>query len=1563
MGKALRTIGVISIFLIVLLVPFILSVNNFFLMFNNSINHQVFFCDANGNTVCTTDNYYDNSENITKENSMTIDNCTDGAITDPAYLQQTYYNDYKGYDEKYSVWYQYVRGFSRIDRNNSKEGDVNETVLRGKDNVELIVNFMCPSYDNYYAVLYKNNTEDNTSWRFLGNGYCVSSDPEGYSSIVDKIITFALDDKPGNHTVRAFIIYPGPGVSTSGLTCGSDPRFNDPSDPESLYTDFSDTDDLVMEVIESLDREAPVITFNSPVENNHAYELDDQDMIWINTTISDRTGVDSVNCSLVYYSLLGNVSTNYNCSNQSYLINNTNTSKVYAIPINISSMSLGTYDFIFSANDTIRTNSTIGTLNHKNNITSIRFRLQNEKNINITSPLSSENHIYTSRIVLLNFVINDKATPYNEVSFTLNGDKTILNDSVYYETVQNNTLNFVNNSLSNLSQSFNLSKSIDVMFLSLYLKKNGDQNINSTLFLINDSEGLGLNGEMLANATFSGVDNQSFGWVKIMLDRKVALSSGKIYWIKLMAGNESEYLDWSYAVNNYSGGVFYDNNSLDLSLRVFDLYDYAVNISAIEGENTVDLFENDSSSAVRQNSRKFTVDTVAPYFDVPIYNSTFEAGVSSVIKIAAYDDTSGIKNSNGVLLSFNGTNRSMTKSASFSNGGNYTYSLNVARTGNYNFSIYTLDSAGFSNRTLLYNFSVNDTVAPSTSYVYSPLSVDDIDPNVTIYFNITLSDYSNISSVIFQYRSNTSGIYTNKSAARVSAYFYTVNFTPDEETLYFYKIIANDSFGNSNINASVEKNVTVGYERKFTVISPSKFIFPVLMSGNGSMEIYNFTVNNTGDVSIFMNITYYSPDSYVQLNYSNNSFLLEINQSMIIFVNSTLPDPTFGSSSDVTTYISSPGALTKTASIIGSVARPGDYPIITINIDRISGLLGEPCGDNCFNLFYYPPNYNSTAYKFKATIKNSGGASADNVTLWFNYTNPSLWIRNNLSLQNLSSNFNLTAKDGGFENNSLEIFFYLDTPKTQGSLFDINALSTFSSNGSVYNKSSNIKINSTKYDFNNPPVVEICGNGIDDNNNGEIDEGCVVSNSGGGGTDTQTESTPQIGGGGGPTGGAGGGLGGGLTLNYNLSIFNEKNIDLFRGTNKTIQINISNHYKNKYFSNISLSVFGYYQNYITFFPKKIERLNFNETKTINITFVAPSYLGYSVNNVKLNFDYLAVSFGLNESSGDKMSQSSQLNLIINEVSRDDSISCLEKSSVILKNATLLNYSTHSLKQKFEYQKSAIFSLDFTKASKLCVEIKNDFEKIVSYQAQLNDIQLQLSVSIGEGYSLNDVERLFNISKNQFSIGEYEKLENSIKDVKSAYALQLKIEDSDFIRSQIKFLKNYWKESLVFILVLLAVFYYVWKTIQKLMVKQKIIDLDKEKVEIDVKLKELQDKYYSKKDVSSDYFTLHTSKYKDRVAEISDELLHYKSKFLKFERNAKTKDALLDKELKLKAMISDIQKQYYIDKSIDKRSFEKSVESYNKNLSNVKKQIFILKSKNENSPKGFFNNLKLFFLRK
>ncbi|PLW79586.1 hypothetical protein C0585_06995 [Candidatus Woesearchaeota archaeon] len=1467
-------------------------------------NDTVPFCEANIDTCQCNDpiggNYRcdsrDEADPGNLESSITIDGCIDGNYTDPD-------------NPDFSVEYIYgtILDISRRDltgiESNPYPNNVTDGSLRVGDEVEFTTSLLCSWGTDSYNMLYKNNTESDTSWEFIAGGKCPGDGTEKQEvpPITRKL--FKPLENVGNHTFRVVMFY---GNADSSVTCGYNGQYGE-------YV--GDTDDLVFEVIEQIDFEAPEIELvnisNGENDNTEVEYNEDQDII-ANFRITDQTGVDFVNISLSYNN--ENTSLNWTKSGDIYTVNLTNLTN------------LGLYTFNFWVNDTIIKNDTTGTQNHIDNTTTFSFILKDDVGFNIISP--KRGSIFSSILNILNFIINDQSAPYKQVYYNYNYTDYFLKDSKEMVSIESVNGSIKNNE-SNISQSVRIFENITIQRIDLNLKRVGN-NINTSLIIVEDYNN-SPTGIVLASVNITNINSSNFTWTPIWFENKFNLTENRTYWIMLGQNNGSDYIEWKYGNDSYIEGACFENISIDLNLKIFNLYEYITNISGKEGFNSVQIYENNSLGNIASGYTNYYIDLKPPIIKEPEYFSTLQYGDNQNIKVSITDTYSGV-NKSSVKIEYDGVNDSMVYSIPL---GKYTYTITNITPGVHSFKIYASDKLGWSNDSESYPFSSGDDIPPELTFInHTPYDIDLLDPNITVDVNFTLYDLGGISGDVYlQYKANISSSWEEVVAVDLGEGDYYANFTPTIETVYTYRVNATDNFEN-NINISdTEQNLEVLFERYWSVTpldSPTQDL-----SIATTYNLYNFTVKNIGDVNISYSITK-GPGVTYTMTFSNSTFTIGPEDNFTFNVNiTTLGTGQYPSGVVITCLDSCPEPYDE--KIVGSEIRVGgEGPFLDIKVYKEIDE-GRILNDY-YNMRYNDFSY-TTPHKLVAVVENIAELyDAENITFWFEFPNSSTgWIAEyDYNKSNMTANFSLERKNFD-DSTELNAVFLIDKRTDKFIWYDVIIHANLIYNDTWSNFTKTIHLNVT-LEEEEPETINIIPPADDGGTTSEVTPPSI--------TDTGPRNT-----------GIGGGFGAGL-IDYDPIITSDEFIDIQRGGNGSITLNLTNPFKNRVFYNVTWELSGYYNNQVTFDRIIIPNMSFNITEQIIIDINAPSYLGYDVRTISLVFNYkVGTDTGLTLNNG---TTNHSFTLIINEVNREDSLICLEKSNAIIINATNLDFNTVKLEEIIDKQRISIVSMDFTLAKKYCDEIEDLYEDILDFDSRIKDIDRNVKYRMEEGYDMTEVNQLLNMTKNLLINGELDKVDDSLNDVENLYLLQVSIEDANIIKRFMKFLlNNIWKIT-QFIILLSVTSVIAVNRIHHIQLINKIRNLNAEQKSIEKKNLKLQEEYYKNKSFSREYFDTHRKKNSDRLAEIKTLLSHYKNNHSKIKGHSL--ESLEEEEAEIHKNLEELQKNYYFDKTIDNKNYNKNYRQLKKTLSKIEKdkKIQIEKEKKlmENPFYKKFNDVKI-----
>jgi hypothetical protein len=326
---------------------------------------------------------------------------------------------------------------------------------------------------------------------------------------------------------------------------------------------------------------------------------------------------------------------------------------------------------------------------------------------------------------------------------------------------------------------------------------------------------------------------------------------------------------------------------------------------------------------------------------------------------------------------------------------NYTISAEDLEAGTVECKVYAFDMAGNLNATPAWSFDVKDTTPPLIANItYSPSTVDGLDPGVEVNVSADVTDFTGVDTVLLQYKEADETSWHNKSMSK-SGGAYKGNFTPSEGN-WSLRIWANDTYGNANVSDSI----TLEVEYDWTW-SRSPASFGVISGVIGSnLTLGNLTLNNTGDYNLSFEL---SSTSLLSIYFDGNEsaeYNLTSGEVRYVEVNASLPagEGEFPVNINIAASANAtPASLVTNATVIAYTSGP--YLYVTIETYPTSVTQGD------------------TGISLVAKVTNVGNESATNA--WLGWELPSGWTNTSGDLNISIPLLGVTSKN--YRTNSITV--------------------------------------------------------------------------------------------------------------------------------------------------------------------------------------------------------------------------------------------------------------------------------------------------------------------------------------------------------------------------------------------------------------------------------------------------------------------------------------------------------------------------------------------------------------
>jgi len=800
----------------------------------------------------------------------------------------------------------------------------------------------------------------------------------------------------------------------------------------------------------------------------------------------------------------------------------------------------------------------------------------------------------------------------------------------------------------------------------------------------------------------------------------------------------------------------------------------------------------------------------------------------------------------------------------------------------WNCLAYDNESQGSWNDTN-YSFSIDAVSPPSVNgIILSPSSADDIDPGINVSVTANVTDVSNVSAVMLQYKAPLAGAYTNDSMDYSQATGLWENSTI-VTTLsgignWSYRIWANDTNGHSGYTAAYTLPVEWDSTWLLTIINSSGSIsddFGAVQGFKASTQTLGILIiNNTGDYTLNFDLGSYPLSVYVAYN-ETEPFDLPSGSAKTIEVNAAIPD--------------TPSEYAFKINISSSGGKP---PFREINSTVIS-FIGGPYINGSTELTGYTVSMSQgSSGNFTVRIKNIGNETATYV--WVNWTFPSGW--SNISGDMKSMIGNMSPQ----ETYSSTVTAYASSSAYAGaSLVQVNSSCSEGSGGSDFVL---VSLSCSSGDG-------ICGSGC----TYLTDDDCEAPKGGGGTTYT----------------GTGGVI---IVREPRMEVSIPERLDLTKGETYTFAVNISNPVANTNLTNIRVETSGYPEMHIKRSPSLINNIATNQTKSFLLSVSAPPY----IEEKDYILSVVVRGTGVYGGGSQPLSASANVHLSVHGVAESESLAAIQDAETALNEMRDVGLSVETLSGMLDDARKAYADMDFDKAKGLAQDVSDLKEKAFRVLSLIGDMDSRIDFAKKYGISMEETRKMESLAKSAFQRGDYRRAEERVTAAITAYQLETKT-----LLPVLIFMHDNWHLISILILSIALVSIFSRKKLRIRNAGLRLVAIKNSKAVLKKMTGELQGDYYNKGETTKMDYNITRQSYEKRLAELNSEELRLATKLAAMKGKSRSKNLLEERE-NLKKRLADAQHDYYEKGGIGKNEYEETARVINEELASVEKGLSVLK---------------------
>jgi len=1000
--------------------------------------------------------------------------------------------------------------------------------------------------------------------------------------------------------------------------------------------------------------------------------------------------------------------------------------------------------------------------------------------------------------------------------------------------------------------------------------------------LVNDSDELAYN--------FDTTFDRGQGTIEVWIKKTSALNvnSGTYYIVEVGKPVYEEYNEFQIYIEN---GFLYFSvfDSTDSSTpshyvrrnvsffqdghlyHIVGVWDLDLNVS---GNHRLELYINSSNANNEYSGTdvNITMDGTPDSVSVGVWKGMYGSQFNSVIDELRILD---------YVLSPSEINESYQRF--LTNSTNVSFTLNNIPDGTYVWNCLAYDNESRNNwSSSNYTFSIDLQTPPTVNYILlSPSSLDDIDPGVTINVTANVTDVSNVSFVLFQYKEYLGYNWTNRTMENTGGNEWKANFTTvDNERIYYYRVCSNDTLG--HWGCSDTYNVSVMWD--YTWVANDSNVSGV-KSGlvNTFNELGILVINNTGDDTLVFTIT----DNWdtagdcglseceVLYNGSSETYQFSLPNKSVEYVNITALFEDHDSETNMTINISAvPSAPGKTAS-------PENRSIII----TMNSYTGGPY----FNVYILSPPttvYQSGTFNLTAKVKNIGNESATNT--WLNWSLPDGW---NVIEGNESNNLSVLGSSEIRLNN---ITVYIDPNSAYAGTYEIIVNVSCSKNRSG-NASAVIGVECNDNDG-------VCGAGC----SYVTDSDCSVPGGGGGTTDVKAYIKEEP----------------------DFEISAPERIDINRGETINFTVLISNPTKRYIIERASISLSGYPAIHIKITPSILTNIKSNESGTFLVNIYAPVYAVYHEYGVVANITAVLTD----KTSEKRVTKSSKILLVTHKVIESETEKYLLEANRSVHALISKGFEASDLLESLKKAEEFADEGRYDEAKELAKEIMKTQETAFRVFEKMSSLEKQVEEIEAKGFVMSETRKGLYLAKSAFERGDYGRADKRVESAMFMYSMEFGT------LYPLIFIHDYWAFILGAFATSGVAAAFSRKRLLTRMLKNRILSLEKEKSKIFGLIKKLEKDYFVHRAVSEKMFAAEMEGYMNELVNISNRKIENIRKLVVMFKPEKARGFLRREEGKIRKFIENLQKEYFVSKSMSREYYEKLSEVFIHELAFVEEMM-------------------------
>ena len=406
-------------------------------------------------------------------------------------------------------------------------------------------------------------------------------------------------------------------------------------------------------------------------------------------------------------------------------------------------------------------------------------------------------------------------------------------------------------------------------------------------------------------------------------------------------------------------------------------------------------------------------------------------------------------------------------------------------------------------------------------------------------------------------------------------------------------------------------------------------------------------------------------------------------------------------------------------------------------------------------------------------------------------------------------------------------------------------------------------------------------------------------------------------------------------------------IEVVRGSRIVFPLVVKNVYNNSLMRKVDLEVEGSLNRYMQWTPASLENILYGRSKAFEVELAAPIYANRSELNVTFAIRSNLESEGITYRAGIAFSETFKkvaieyktVRIVIREITPAQAKEKFVDVQNLYAQVVAKKYPTGKADILLELLRNAMYAQNYEDAVYIAGKLKLLLEKELEAGGALEALRERIAKAKDDGLDVSETESILALAVKAFELEDFEKALARADEAVAVQFIELK---GAF--NLLRFIEKYW-----WMLMLVAGaggvgMYLGWKNLYVRYIAHRMEILEKEQVNVQKAVKELQEQYFVKKSIGSGVFYNSMEKLMKKTEGARGAILRLRLRRARLLGSRKALDVELKERADLQSEMRKLQEEYFVKGKLSAKRYALQSESLRLLVVEVDAHIALLRKK-------------------